>query len=137
MHVRENSGRQYYRREILDQEPPLNTRVRISTAFFVLAGVILLAGCPSHVSIAKINQDPGRYAGKEVTIAGHVNDSYGALGSGVFQIDDGTGTMWVYSSGFGMPSNGSKVAVTGSVTQGFSFAGRSFATIIKETQRRH
>lgn len=137
MHVRENSGRQYYRREILGQEPPLNTRVRISTAFFVLAGVILLAGCPSHVSIAKINQDPGRYAGKEVTIAGHVNDSYGALGSGVFQIDDGTGTMWVYSSGFGMPSNGSKVAVTGSVTQGFSFAGRSFATIIKETQRRH
>ncbi|HZQ22728.1 MAG TPA: hypothetical protein VFA89_08000 [Terriglobales bacterium] len=115
----------------------MNTRVRISTAFFVLAGVILLAGCPSHVSIAKINQDPGRYAGKEVTIAGHVNDSYGALGSGVFQIDDGTGTMWVYSSGFGMPSNGSKVAVTGSVTQGFSFAGRSFATIIKETQRRH
>jgi hypothetical protein len=115
----------------------LNIRIRIAASFLLLWAVLLFTGCPSHVSIANINRDPGRYAGKEVTVAGHVNDSYGALGSGVFEIDDGTGTMWVYSSGFGMPSNGTKVAVTGRVAQGFSFAGRSFATIVKETKARH
>ena len=98
---------------------------------------VLLAGCPPRVSIEKINRDPGRYAGKEVTIAGRVSSSFGALGSGVFQIDDGTGTMWVYSQSYGVPGNGAKVVVTGIIKQGFSLGGRSFATILTETQRRH
>lgn len=98
---------------------------------------VLLAGCPPRVSIEKINRDPGRYAGKEVSIAGRVSSSFGALGSGIFQIDDGTGQMWVYSQSYGVPGDGSKVAVTGTIKQGFSLGGRSFATILTETQRRH
>src|SRR5690349_15663297 len=98
----------------------------------VLATVLLLAGCPPRTSISKITRDPGRYTGKEVTIAGKVVDSYGALGRGMFEVNDGTGTLWVYSDGFGVPNNGLKVAVTGRVQQGFSFGGRSFATILSE-----
>ena len=98
---------------------------------------LLLAGCPTRTSISAVNRDPGKYAGREVTIAGRVTDSFGALGNGVFQLDDGTGTMWVLSQGFGVPGNGAKVAVTGTVSQGFSFGGRSFAVILKQTQRRH
>ena len=94
-------------------------------------------GCPTHTSIANITRDPGHFAGKDVTVAGHVSDSFGALGAGVFQIDDGTGTIWVYSGSYGVPSNGAKVAVTGRIEQGFSFGGRSFATILRETQPRH
>jgi len=107
--------------------------------FATLIGIfaVLLVGCPPRVSIEKINRDPGRYAGKEVTIAGRVSSSFGALGSGIFQIDDGTGTMWVYSQSYGVPANGAKVAVTGVIKQGFSVGGRSFATILTETQRRH
>src|SRR5438309_1517756 len=67
---------------------------RVSTAVLVICGILLLAGCPTRTSVEKINRDPGRYAGKEVTIAGKVSGSFGALGSGIFQIDDGTGTMW-------------------------------------------
>ncbi len=101
----------------------------------LMAAVLLLAGCP-RTSISEITRDPGRYTGKEVTISGKVTDSYGALGRGMYQVNDGTGSMWVYSDGFGVPGNGLKVSVTGRVQQGFSFAGRSFATILTETKAR-
>ena len=105
-------------------------------AAFTMA-VLFLVGCPTRTTIADINRDPGRFAGKEVSIAGHVSDSFGALGNGVFQVDDGTGRMWVYSQNYGVPSNGANVSVTGRVEQGFSFGGRSFGVILRETERRH
>jgi hypothetical protein len=88
---------------------------------------LLLAGCPPRESIEKINRDPGRFAGKEIPIAGRVTDSFGALGTGVFQIDDGTGTMWVLSEKYGVPGNGNDLAVTGRI------AGICF----RRTQLRH
>src|SRR5579884_3913165 len=103
----------------------------------VAVSVLMLAGCPPRISISKITHDAGHYSGKQVTIAGRVIDSYGALGKGMYEVDDGTGTMWVYSDGFGVPSNGLSVIVTGRVQQGFSFGGRSFATMLSETKPRH
>jgi hypothetical protein len=105
-------------------------------AFILVAAVLLITGCPTRTSIGDINRDPGRYAGREITIAGHVADSFGALGNGVYQIDDGSGRMWVYSQNFGVPGNGNKVAVTGRVEQGFAFGGRSFGVILRQTQSR-
>jgi hypothetical protein len=104
--------------------------------FMISAFVLCLVGCPTRTSIADINKDPGRYAGKEVTIGGHASNSFGALGNGIFEVDDGSGRMWVYSQSFGVPSDGSKVAVTGRIEQGFSFGSRSFAVILKETKAR-
>ncbi|HMH01135.1 MAG TPA: OB-fold nucleic acid binding domain-containing protein [Terriglobales bacterium] len=112
-------------------------RTRMLSAVLIGLCTLLLAGCPQRTTIANINRDPGRYTGKEVTIAGQVSSSFGALGSGVFQLDDGTGRMWVFSQNYGVPGNGSKVAVTGQIAQGFNFGGRNFATILKETKRRH
>jgi hypothetical protein len=113
----------------------LKSKMMMVTVLAIL--IAGLAGCPTRTSIADINKDPGRYAGKEVTIAGHASSSFGAMGNGTFQIDDGSGHMWVASQGFGVPSDGSKVAVTGRIEQGFSFGGRSFAVVLKETQSRH
>lgn len=115
----------------------LTSRTRIITALLVVVGSVLLAGCPPRVSIAKLNRDPGRYAGKEVSIGGRVTDSFGALGRGVFQVDDGTGVMWVVTGHYGVPETGTTVAVTGHIQQGFSFGGRTFAVTLHETQRRH
>jgi hypothetical protein len=106
-------------------------------AVSVILMTVLLAACPPRVSIADLNRDPGRYANREVSIGGRVTNSFGALGSGVYEVDDGTGRIWVYSQTFGVPGNGAKVGVTGQVTQGFSFGGRSFAVILKQTQGRH
>jgi hypothetical protein len=102
----------------------------------VVAAMILMVGCPTQTSIADINKDPGHFAGKDVSIHGAVSDSFGALGNGVFQIDDGTGRMWVYSQNFGVPSNGTKTAVTGRIEQGFAFGGRTFGVILRETEAR-
>ena len=61
-----------------------------------------------------------------------------ALWSGrVYEVDDGSGRMWVFSERYGVPSNGTRVAVTGRIEQGFSFGGRSFSTVLRETERRH
>ncbi len=114
-----------------------NNASKILLSLIVLATIICLAGCPTKTTIADINKDPGRFSGKEVTIQGTASNSFGALGNGVFQVDDGTGTIWVYSQKYGVPGAGAKVAVTGMVEQGFSFGGRSFAVILKETQERH
>jgi hypothetical protein len=112
-------------------------RKRVLGALLVGLAGLLLAGCPPRESIAKINMDPGRFAGKEISIAGRVTDSFGAMGSGVFLVDDGTGTMWVFSQRYGIPGSGAKLAVVGRIEQGFAFGGRNFAIIMRETQRRH
>jgi len=100
-------------------------------------GILLLAGCPPRESIAKINRDPGRFMGREVTIAGRVVDSYGAMGRGAFLLDDRTGSMWVLAGHYGVPGAGAKVAVSGYVEQGFTMGGRNFATILRESERRN
>jgi hypothetical protein len=115
----------------------LGKRFRVLSFLLLTIGTLLLAGCPQRTSIGKINSDPGRYVGKEVAIAGHVTNSFGALGTGVFEVDDGTGRMWVYSQNYGVPGNGAKVGVVGTLQQGFSLGGRTFATILRETERRH
>lgn len=111
-----------------------NTGWRLGT----LAALILtaaLAGC-ERTKISDINQDPGRYANKEVTVAGEVTSAFGALNQGAFEVDDGTGKLWVVSSGFGVPSQGARVAVTGRVQSGVTVGGRSFANVLRETKPR-
>ncbi len=110
---------------------------RLSLALLLIAGTLLLAACPTRTSIERILRDPGRYAGREVALGGRVSNSFGALGTGVYQVDDGTGQIWVYSQGYGVPGNGAKVGVRGTISQGFSFGGRSFAVVLRETEHRH
>src|SRR5258705_3780867 len=107
--------------------------IRKATFFFaVLAGTLFLTACPSQTNIGKINADPGRYRNKEVGIVGRVTDSYGVLGNGAYEIDDGTGRIWV-ATRRGIPSRGSQVGTKGSVHTGLSFGGRSSGTVIEET----
>lgn len=103
--------------------------------FAILFGTLLLTACPSQTNISKINADPGRYRNKEVGIVGRVTDSYGVLGNGAYEIDDGTGRLWVVTRR-GIPSRGSQVGTKGYVHNGFSFGGRSYGTVIEETDRR-
>jgi hypothetical protein len=104
----------------------------------LVACTLVLTACPPHESLASINRDPGRYAGREITIGGRVVQSIGALGFGFFKLDDGTGTLWVYSQNFGTPQDGSKVAVVGRVdVQGVSVMGHNYGMVFRETQRRH
>ena len=115
----------------------LNKAGKMALAITLMAGMLFLAGCPTQTKVADVSKDPGRFAGKDVSIHGTVSDSFGALGNGVFQIEDSTGRMWVYSQNFGVPGNGNKVAVTGRIEQGFAFGGRTFGVILRQTEARH
>ncbi len=106
---------------------------RLLCAAVILAAWCLV-GCSTNTSIADINRDPARFTGKEITINGQASNSFGAFGNGVFQVDDGTGNIWVFSQNFGLPGNGSKVSVTGQVQQGFNFGGRNYGIISRQTK---
>ena len=115
----------------------LRMQSKVLAAAILIAGTLFLAACPQRTTIEKINRDPGRFAGKEVTIGGRVSNSFGALGTGVFELQDDTGRMWVFSERYGVPGRDARIAVTGRIEQGFSFGGRNFAVVLRETERRH
>lgn len=109
---------------------------RISAAALLSIALLAVVGCPQHKSIADIQRDPAYYANREVTVVGTVTHSFGALGTGVYEIDDGTGKLWVFAERTGVPSDGSRVASIGRIQPTLTFAGRSFATVLKERQRK-
>ena len=94
--------------------------------------MLLLASC-TQTKISAINSDPARYSAKDVTVAGQVVTSFGIQNQGAFELDDGTGRLWVWSAGFGVPGQGSRVVVTGRVQAGVAIGGRFFANVLRET----
>jgi hypothetical protein len=102
-------------------------------ALIALVFVVSLAGC-QETKISAINSDPARYMSKDVIIAGQVINSFGVANQGAFELDDGTGRLWVWSSGFGVPGQGARVIVTGRVLAGVAIGGRFFANVLRETQ---
>lgn len=102
-----------------------------------LVCVCLLAASSSPQAIEAINHDPGRFHGKQITIAGRVVNSFAVMGQGVFLVDDGSGRLWVFSDKFGVPGRDAEVEVTGKIEQGFTFRGKNYVVILRETQERH
>ena len=99
-----------------------------------LLGLVLVA-C-ERTTIGDITADPGRFAEKEVNVAGQVTQSIGVLGRGVYQVDDGTGHLWVFSDSRGVPSKGAYVGVKGRITPTVTFLGVNYATVMRETNRK-
>ena len=98
--------------------------------------LVLLAACPGTKSIKELLDDPSRFDGKTVRIAGNVRESIGALGIGVYQVDDGTGTLTVISkAGNGTPRVGAAIGVEGKFRSAFTL-GTVSAAVLMEHQRR-
>lgn len=98
--------------------------------------VFLMAANSGPERIETVNHDPGRFHGKEITIQGRVVNSFAVMGQGMFLIDDGTGRIWVFSDKFGVPGRDIDVAVSGKVEQGFTFHGKNYFVILRETHDR-
>jgi hypothetical protein len=109
----------------------------------IAAAVLLTAGCPERKTIAEIERDPGKYQDKDVVIAGVVKDSYGLsipgtkIGGGAYQIDDGTGKIWVLVTEGSVPSRGAQVGVKGRVGSGVNWKGRNYGLGIYEKERKY
>jgi hypothetical protein len=108
------------------------------TTLVVVACVLtlLLTACERQ-KIGDITSDPGRFQDKEVSVAGQVTGfSIGALNMGLYQIDDGTGKLYVLSESRGAPTKGAYVGVKGKVMPTFTFLGKNYATVLRETGRK-
>jgi hypothetical protein len=111
----------------------MKKRVVYGAALVLLA--LMVAGCPERTNIRQITSDPGRFEGKEVTVGGRVVNSYGVLDKGVYEIDDGTGRIWIFTERSGVPSRNATIGVTGKITGGLSYGGRNYGTVVRETKR--
>jgi len=111
------------------------TARRLCYLVAVLIMGLALVACDRQ-KIGDINADPGRFMNKEVAVAGTVTQSIGFLGKGVYQVDDGSGRLWVYSNVRGVPSKGAKVGVKGHIVPTFTFLGINYATVMQENDRR-
>lgn len=109
----------------------------------IAAAALLTAACPDRKSIADIERDPGRYQNKDVVVAGVVKDSYGLsipgtrIGGGAYQIDDGTGTIWVLVTEGSVPTKGAQVGIKGRVGSGVNWRGRNYGLGIYEKERQY
>ena len=112
----------------------MNTK-RIAYFITVLLFGVLLVAC-ERTKIGDITADPGRFVNKEVAVAGHVTQSIAFLGRGIYQLDDGTGKLWVLSETRGVPSKGAMVGVKGRVAPTVTFMGINYATVMRESDRR-
>jgi hypothetical protein len=114
-------------------------RFRPFVRFLLLAalGAVLVAtlGCQGSVTpIKTLLDDPSRFDGQVVRIAGQVGLSAGALGYGAYQVNDGTGTLSVVSQGGGAPREGAQVGVEGTFKAVFTLGTQS-AAVLMEKQR--
>jgi hypothetical protein len=100
----------------------------------LLCGMLLLTACAVRATVGELKADPSRYHNKAITVAGTVTESYGALGTGAYAIDDGSGTLWVITQQ-GVPGRGARVGVKGRLQTGFSIGGRTFGTVLVESDR--
>lgn len=99
-------------------------------------GLLLLAACPGTKPIKELLDDPSRFDGKTVRIAGEVKESIGALGFGVYQVNDGTGTLTVVSkAGNGTPRVGATVGVQGEFRSAFTLGTQSLAVLMEDKRR--
>lgn len=114
----------------------LHNRRAARLAALVVLG--LAAGaCASSRSTTRIStllEDPGRYDGKSVRVEGRVTSSAGALGYGIYRVDDGTGTVNVVSTEHGAPTEGARVGVTGTFRSIYTFGSNSGVAIVERNR---
>jgi hypothetical protein len=84
----------------------------------VVLWALAMSGCEQK-TINEIRAEPSRYANKEVSVVGTVTRSYSVLGKGVYEIEDGTGKLWIASEK-GVPREGAKVVVKGTIRDGYN-----------------
>ncbi|HEV8456092.1 MAG TPA: hypothetical protein VGQ69_08020 [Gemmatimonadales bacterium] len=99
-------------------------------------GLVLLYACPGTKPIKELLDDPGRFDGETVRIAGEVTQAAGALGYGAYQVNDGTGTLTVVNeTGSGAPRVGAKVGVEGTFRSAFTLGSRSVAVLLEKERK--
>jgi hypothetical protein len=99
-------------------------------------GLLLLAACPEVKPIKELLDDPARFDGKTVSIAGEVTEAVGVLGYGAYQVKDATGTLTVVNeTGSGAPRVRAKVGVEGTFRSAFTLGTKSVAVLMEKRRK--
>ena len=88
----------------------------IAAAFLSL----LMTGC-ERKTINELRAEPDRYVHKQVAVVGRVVRSFSVLGRGAYEVDDGTGRIWVVSEK-GVPRQGAQVFVKGRIRDAYDLS---------------
>ena len=93
--------------------------------------ILLLNACLGTKPIKELIDDPLRFEGTTVRIAGGVTEAVGALGYGVYEVDDGTGSLVVVSQLAGaIPAVGAKVGVEGRFQSTYPMGTANIAVLV-------
>ena len=105
----------------------------------ILAAVVIAFSSACAMSlrnahIADLQQHPGRYEDRTVTVDGIVTDSWGVplVPFKFYRVDDGTGQIAVLSDHQRMPGRGEHVRVKGRVGNVAVLGGRSLGLHLRE-----
>jgi hypothetical protein len=98
-------------------------------AIFVMSAT--MGACASTTRIGDLLAEPGRYDGRTVQVEGTVRRGAGLLGSGAYEIEDGSGSIIVIAQGQGVPPQGARTKAKGTFQSVFSLMGRSIAAIVQ------
>lgn len=111
-------------------------KIKTILVVLVLVAALFATACPSRTNISKINADTSKYVNKDVVIAGRVTNSFGiAMIGGIYQLDDGTGSIWVLTNN-SVPSKNSEVGVKGRIQEGLNYGGKNYGLGLIEKERR-
>ena len=120
----------------------MKTMSRTFLITLALAIAIFATACPERISISKIESDPGRYANKEVAVAGTVQNGFGGTipfikngSGGIYKIDDGTGSIWVVTQK-SVPTKGAQLGVKGKIQNGMTINGKNYGLVLIEDDRK-
>jgi hypothetical protein len=102
---------------------------RFASRFAVVtASMFVLLGCNEKTtSIKTLLDDPARFDGQTVRVAGEVSEAAGALGFGAYRVKDATGTLPVVSQGGGAPPVGARGGLEGTFRAAYTFGPESGA----------
>jgi hypothetical protein len=115
-------------------KPSRHAALGLAPWVLAAATLLVLPGCKGATPIRKLLDDPSQYEGATVQIAGDVTRSIGVLHTGVYQVDDGTGKLFVVSKDGGAPREGARVGVKGVFRAAFTL-GTETAAVLQETER--
>jgi len=107
----------------------------VRRGYLAAIGLLLVLACPGTKKIKELLDDPAKYDGETVRVAGEVKESAGVLGYGGYTIDDGTGTLTVVTQGGGTPRVGARIGVEGTFRSAFTIGTRSVAVLMEKERR--
>lgn len=112
-------------------------RARFSRFLVICALVAASSACAltlRNATVADLNNHPGRYYDRSVSIDGVVTSSWGLplVPFRFYRVDDGTGEVTVLSQSSRMPARGERVRVKGRVNEVAVFGGKPLGLHLRE-----